>query len=95
MSDDIIVYAKTPDEHDHILERVLTRFSDAGLTLNRDKCKFKVTELVFVGHMLLAGGIDPLRRHAEAVQNACEPKCQGEMRSFLDLTQYVSKFIPN
>ncbi len=48
ISDDIIVFGKTQQEHDHNLNTVLARIQDCGLTLNGDKCKFSVSDVTFL-----------------------------------------------
>ena len=95
MADDIIIYAKSEKEHDSILTQVLQRLRDAGLTLNRDKCSFKRTEVNFVGHKISGKGVDVLQNHVDALKRTAEPKSAAEVRSFLGLAQYVSKFIPD
>ena len=48
ISDDIIVYGKTKEEHDRCLQAVLLRMKDNGLTVNGNKCLFGVPELTFL-----------------------------------------------
>ncbi|XP_021357924.1 uncharacterized protein K02A2.6-like [Mizuhopecten yessoensis] len=43
--DDIIVHAPTVEEHDARLVALLKIIQEKGLTLNRQKCEFKMTEL--------------------------------------------------
>ncbi|UYV75445.1 K02A2.6-like [Cordylochernes scorpioides] len=64
--DDILVYGSCQEEHDKRLETVLTRLSKSGLTLNKDKCKFAVTTIKFLGHQIDPNGIqvDPRRKRA-------------------------------
>ncbi|CAM5138642.1 unnamed protein product, partial [Eretmochelys imbricata] len=47
--DDIIMYGNTSEEHDNNLQSVLNCISTASLQLNRSKCKFRQTELCFLG----------------------------------------------
>ena len=51
--DDILVYGSTKAEHDHRLLAVLKKIEEAGLTLNKDKCRFSVTCKHYI---LRAGG---------------------------------------
>lgn len=95
LSDDILVHAATREEHDQRLRQVLQRLQEAGLTLNADKCRFRRTEIEFLGHKLTAGGIDPAKGKVDAVKNAREPETVSEVRSFLGLVNYCSRFIPN
>ena len=93
LADDIIVHGADKDEHDSRLVKVLDRLKNAGLTLNGDKCKFGVEELEFVGHKLSAKGIDAASSKVESIVNAGEPQNVSELKSFLGLLNYVSRFI--
>ena len=55
----VIVYAATEEEHDQRFWNVVRVLTSKGLTLNRDKCQFKVTHLEFMGDVLSARGIGP------------------------------------
>lgn len=46
-SDDILIWGSTQEEHNTNLQEVLKRILEHGLRLNRDKCIFNVTSLVF------------------------------------------------
>ncbi|XP_041471762.1 uncharacterized protein K02A2.6-like [Lytechinus variegatus] len=95
ISDDIIVHARSREEHDVRLRAVLAKLGEAGLTVNAQKCKFGVTELDFMGHRLTSEGLNPAKAKVEAVANAREPQNETEMRSFLGLVNYCAKLIPN
>ena len=95
ISDDIIVFGKTQQEHDHNLNTVLARIQDCGLTLNGDKCKFSVSEVTFFGYTISANGIRPTDETVTAIRNAPKPSNASEVRSFLGLVNYCSRFIPN
>jgi len=57
--DDTLVSGQTVEEHDRNLWKVLTKLSEANLTLNRDKCKFLQDKVSFLGHSIDASGISP------------------------------------
>ena len=63
ISDDVIIYGKSQEQHDAALHAVCQRFADIGLTLNRAKCQFSQTKLTFFGMVFSAEGIsaDPSR----------------------------------
>ncbi|XP_043243629.1 uncharacterized protein K02A2.6-like isoform X2 [Amphibalanus amphitrite] len=46
-------------EHLQRLEEVLRRLSEAGLRLQRKKCQFAASEVVYLGHHITADGIKP------------------------------------
>ena len=93
--DDIVVHGATKEEHDERLEKVLQRIQDKGLTLNKEKCRFYIPELEFMGHLLSARGIGPMKSKVEAVSNARKPDSVWEVRRFLGLVNYCGKFIPD
>ena len=68
LMDDVLVYGSTPDEHDQRLSIVLQCLLDAGVSLNPDKCKFRRTQIRFVGHILDHGGIFPNPEKVLAIQ---------------------------
>ena len=57
--DDIFVWGTTKTEHDERLEAVLQRCEKVNLTLNDDKCKFGLTEVTYIGHVLTPEGVHP------------------------------------
>ena len=57
ISDDVIIFSKTNEEHDHILKLVLERFRERNLTLNKDKCLFHQESIKFFGYILTSKGI--------------------------------------
>ena len=62
--DDIGSRGKYQEEHNRRLEEVLNELESSGMTLNKDKCEFRVKEVKFLGHILSGYGIkvDPVRR---------------------------------
>ena len=72
--DDMMIYGQCQTEHDERLEKVLKRIQESGLSLNKEKCSFNMSELAFLGHVLSEKGINPEDRKAEAVANARMPK---------------------
>ena len=61
--DDILVHGESKEEHDVRLQKVLEK---AGVTLNEDKCEFKVMKTKFIGHIIDYEGIraDPEKTRA-------------------------------
>ena len=90
--DDIIVHGQTTEEHDKRLEEAMERILNRGLSLNKEKCKFHMSELEFMGHLLSAQGIGPSQAKVEAVTDARQPESAAEVRSFLGLVNISSRF---
>lgn len=55
--DDLLIYAKSEKEHDEILEKVLKCAAENGIRFNKDKCRFKVKEIKFLGHVFSNNGL--------------------------------------
>ncbi|XP_053381848.1 uncharacterized protein K02A2.6-like [Mercenaria mercenaria] len=95
ISDDIIIHGKTQTDHDSNLEALLQRLQDRNLTLNKEKCEFGKSKIKFFGYVFSESGISPDPEKITAIKNVEKPKNQGEVRSFLGMTNYVSRFIEN
>ena len=74
---------------------MLVRFRRAGLTLKMSKCRFFVSEMEFLGHVVSGEGIRPSPSKVEAIQGIKLPTNISELRGFLGMTGWFRKFIPN
>ena len=63
--------------------------------LNADKFLFNVDRLVFMGILLSEKGIGPTEERPRSLKEAREPETASEVRSFLGLANYSSRFIPH
>lgn len=95
ISDDIVVSGRNKQEHDERLNTVLKRLDNAGITVNEVKCVFEVSELDFFGLHISKKGIAIQESKVEAMINAGPPKNNKELRSFLGLFNYCTRFIDN
>ena len=95
MIDDIIIFADSVEEHDKRLDAVLSKLKASGMTLNREKCVYRMNELQFLGFLLSEKGIGPAESKVNAVKNATKPKTAAEVRSFLGLVNFSARFIEN
>ena len=95
ISDDIIVYGRDIKEHDENLHHVLTRLRQNNARLNREKCIFRQSEVIFYGHSFSANGIKASPQKIDAIKNMRPPSNASEVKSLLGMAQYVSRFITN
>lgn len=95
LSDDILCFADSMEEHDKRLEKLFQRLRELGLTLNKRKCHFCVNRVTFMGHVLTPGGISPDEVKVKAIVNAPPPRTVAETKSFLGLVGFCSRFIPD
>ncbi|PFX17749.1 Uncharacterized protein K02A2.6 [Stylophora pistillata] len=61
-------------EHDRNLHAVLTRLKEKGLTLNGDKCHFRLPKLTFFSHDLSRQGVAPSEEKVAAILKASPPQ---------------------
>ena len=91
--DDIIIHARTPEEHLERLEAVFERLKKAGLKLKPSKCTFFKDRIAYLGHIVSKQGIEADPKKIEAIRNWPQPKTVTEVRSFLGFTNYYRKFM--
>ena len=95
ISDDILVYGKNKEDHDRNLSQAMQRLKEKGLTLNKENCVFGASTVTFFGFVLSADGVSPEGKKVEAIRDARAPTTAAEVRSFLGLATYCSRFIPD
>ena len=93
--DDIIVFGDTEQAHLRNIEEVFQRIRAAGMKLKPKKCCLAREEVVFLGHKIGKEGVLPDPANVEKVQKWPKPQKSDELKSFLGLAGYYSRFIPN
>jgi len=89
---DVLVFGRGKAGHDTRVSKVLLVLSKAGLTLNRDKCKFGLSEVNFLGHVIGASGIKADPENISAIASYPVPKSKKELSRFLRLVHFLGKF---
>jgi hypothetical protein len=95
LADDIIIHGKSQSDHDRALSLTLERLNRCGAKLNRDKCVFSVNKISFFGHVFSDTGVSADPEKIKAIVGHSAPQNPAEVRSFLGMTQYVSRYIPH
>ena len=91
--DDILIHANSQSEHDQILITVLSKLRHHGLIVNKDKCRLGQTSVDYLGHTITPDGITPKKELVRAITDAPAPEGKDQLRSFLGLCEYISKFV--
>ncbi|KAJ1158055.1 hypothetical protein NDU88_010750 [Pleurodeles waltl] len=74
LSDDILIYSKTWEDHHQHLRATLQRLADAGLTLHKKKCAFYQTSIEFFGYIFSKEGSRVALHKADAIRRAPLPQ---------------------
>ena len=82
--DDVLIASHSLEEHQHHLRLILDRFKTFGVILNKDKCKFAVSHLTFLGHHISAEGFTPIQQKVHTIQNFPQPKTMKQLISPLN-----------
>ena len=93
--DDVLVCSETFDGHLQDLENVFSRFRNAGLKLNPQKCCFAKSSCIFLGHHISSQGIKSPLDRVQVLQNYPSPQKVKELRRVLGLFGWFRKFIPH
>ena len=93
--DEMIITAKTDEEHLKNLQSVLQRLHDYNLRVNKEKCSFFQKEITYCGHNIDSNGLHKTQAKIEAITCAPKPGILTQLRAFLGLVNYYSKFMPN
>ncbi|MCG7870381.1 MAG: RNA-directed DNA polymerase, partial [Candidatus Thiodiazotropha taylori] len=91
--DDLIIHAKSFEEHLRRLDQVFTRLGMAGLKLKSSKCNLLQREVVFLGHVVTEQGLKPDVSKIKCIKEWPVPKTLRDVRSFIGFCSYYRRFI--
>ena len=94
ISDDILVYGVTQEEHDTNLRATFQRLRENGLTLNKDKCVYNKSTLEFFGYVFSDGGMSPDPKKVKDIIDFERPTNVSMVRSLLGMANFCARFIP-
>ncbi|XP_062601076.1 uncharacterized protein K02A2.6-like [Saccostrea cucullata] len=98
--DDILIFGEgATDEdayrdHDRNFRALMERCREKNLKLNKEKLKFRLKEVRFVGHLLTSSGVRADPDKVKAVKNMPTPTDVSAVRRFVGFVTYLSKFLP-
>lgn len=91
--DDILIYSKTVEEHQHLLNEVFKLLNQYKLYVKAEKCALFLESVEFLGHTISGQGLHVEQGKISAVKDWPEPTNITQVQSFLGLCNYYRKFI--
>ncbi|KAJ0771840.1 putative nucleotidyltransferase, Ribonuclease H [Helianthus annuus] len=91
--DDILIYSKSQEEHEHHLRLILELLRTEQLYAKFSKCDFWLREVHFLGHVVNKDGIHVDPSKVDSIKNWPAPRTPTEIRQFLGLAGYYRRFI--
>jgi len=95
LTDDVIAFSKSAEEHALRLENVQRRFDEASLQLHPKKCVFAQPKVQYLGFVLSEYGVSASTDKVTAVREYPTPTNVREIRAFLGLESFYRRLIPN
>ncbi|XP_031350303.1 uncharacterized protein K02A2.6-like isoform X1 [Photinus pyralis] len=92
--DDILVGHREEENELEILREVFDKLAKAGLKVNVDKCKFLQGEIKYLGFVLTKQGLAKDKEKLQAINVIPYPTNMKELRSFIGMVNYYSRFVP-
>jgi hypothetical protein len=90
--DNILIYSKSREDHEHHLRIVLERLIAHQLYAKLSKFEFWLEKIAFLGHILTTEGIEVDPSKVEAVSKWKQSSNVSEVRSFLGMAGFYPSF---
>ena len=93
--DDILIYSKTWEELLKHLDKVLSIIVEHSLYVKMSKCEFGMKQMLYLGHIINAKGVQVDMEKIRAIRDWPAPKTVTELRGFLGLCTYYRPMLKN
>ncbi|KAG5727064.1 hypothetical protein E4T56_gene20328 [Termitomyces sp. T112] len=91
--DDIIIFSENPAQHDAHVREVLRRLREADLFLKPEKCRFRTTEVDYLGLKISPGrvGMDPVK--VDSITSWPVLRNLHQVNQFLGFCNFYRRFV--
>lgn len=88
VTDDILVWGETTEEHDQRLIKLLESAREWNLKLNKSKCQIRTSKIRYLGHIISEEGLKPDDEKERAIVQMPPPENKQALMGFMDMVQY-------
>ena len=92
--DDILVHAKTKEEHDALLNAVLRRLENNGFHLKAAKCAIPCSEVDFLGYRIRGGSYHPMHLNVQGIIDFAFPTTVKAWQRFHGMVNFYRLHVP-
>jgi hypothetical protein len=93
--DDILIFSNTEEEHPNHVKEVLRRLQANNLYCNAKKCTFHVTEIDYLGLIVLDKGVQVDQSKVTAALDWAAPRNVKNVQEFLGFVNFYRRFAPD
>lgn len=93
--DDLCIYARNEKEHDEIVEKIMQRAIENGITFNPAKVQYKQRSIKLMGRVVENGTIRPDKDYIKALTEIPTPTDKSAVHRLLGFFRYLTPFIDN
>ena len=93
--DDILIFSRSPAEHEQHVRRVLQRLLENRLFVKAEKCVFHVPSVSFLGYIIAEGQVKMDPAKVSAVAEWPAPDNRKRLQRFLGFANFYRRFIRN
>jgi hypothetical protein len=91
--DNILIYSANEKEHEDHVQKVLQRLRDFGLYCKAEKCQFGLSEVGFLGFIIISDGIGMEWDRISTIKDWPTPKSLRDVQVLLRFTNFYRRFI--
>ena len=93
--DDILITGSSDAKYLDNLDRVLKKLTASGLRVRLNKYKFIAPSVTYLGNRIDSEGLHPTEDKIWAIRDAPARHNVTELKAFLGLFQFYSRYVPN
>jgi hypothetical protein len=91
--DDILIYKRTWEKHLKHVDEILTIMEEQSLFSKEEKCEFKLTKILYLGHMIGVEGVKVYQENIYTILYYPVPRPLIDLPGFFEICSYCRRFV--